>query len=127
MQSRAAEVRVCLDATLRGDWRTLGQYAELDSIRLHGVTMSGSLEQKLFAWEPENITLFRMCNDLRAADVPVYASTDTGPTVVFMTHRDHVARVVSEIRRRCPELDVIEGNVAGPAELVDPAAALREL
>ena len=95
--SRAEEVIECLHAVLAGDWRTLARWAEVDSIRLHGVTMTGSRENKLFAWEPENITLFRLCNDLRSAGVPVYFSTDTGPTMVMITHRSHAAEVVAAI------------------------------
>jgi diphosphomevalonate decarboxylase len=49
---RTEEVLDCLAAVRHGDWRTVGQWAELDSNRLHGVTMSGSPENKLFAWEP---------------------------------------------------------------------------
>lgn len=127
MASRGAEILECITAARTGDWRTLGQWAELDSIRLHGVTMSGSRENKIFGWEPENITLFRMCNDLRAEGVPVYASTDTGPTVVFLTHKDHVEAVAARITGVVPGCDVIQGRIAGPAELVETAAACAEL
>ena len=98
MLSRGDEIIDCAEAVWRGDWRRVGQLAELDSIRLHGVTMSGSLENKLFAWEPENIALFRLCNDLRDAGAPVYFSTDTGPTTVFLTHRDHEGALVRRWR-----------------------------
>lgn len=127
MFSREEEVLECIAAVQAGDWRTLGQWAELDSIRLHGVTMSGSRENKLFAWEPENIPLFRMCNTLRSAGVPVYASTDTGPTVVFLTHKDHEDAVVDAIYGLGLGLEVIRGRIAGPAVLVDLATARLEL
>ena len=124
---RGSEVIECIQATLQGDWRTLGQLAELDSIRLHGVTMSGSREKKLFAWEPENIALFRLCNDLRASNVPVYFSTDTGPTTVFLTHRQHENTVAQAIADLDMGLEVVRGGVAGPAELVPVATAEQEL
>ncbi|MGI6368110.1 MAG: diphosphomevalonate/mevalonate 3,5-bisphosphate decarboxylase family protein [Anaerolineae bacterium] len=126
-KSRVDEALACIDAALAGDWQTLGRWAELDSIRLHAVTMTGSLENKLFAWEPENITLFRMCNDLRAAGIPVYASTDTGPTVVLLTARAHARAVVAAVQALDLGLETVEGAVAGPAELVSPEAALAEL
>lgn len=125
MLSRADEVIECLAAARRGDWRTIGQLAELDSMRLHGVTMSGSRENKLIGWEPENITLFRMCNQLRDAGVPVYASTDTGPTVVFITHRDHAATVATQVAELGLEATI--GPIGGPATLIDPEEALAEL
>jgi diphosphomevalonate decarboxylase len=125
--SRADEVIECLSAVLRGGWRTLAQWAELDSIRLHGVTMTGGRENKLFAWEPENITLFRLCNDLRSAGVPVYFSTDTGPTMVMMTHRDHAIAVADAVHGLAMGLEVVQGGIAGPAELVPVQQARAEL
>jgi diphosphomevalonate decarboxylase len=121
MLSRGAEIEECITAIHNRDWRVVGQFAELDSMRLHGVTMSGSREQKLIGWEPENIAIFRMCNTLRAQGVPVYASTDTGPTVVLITHRDHadaVAAAVAELG-----LEYVRGAIGGPAELIDFAEA----
>jgi diphosphomevalonate decarboxylase len=127
MLSRADEIIECLGAIRAGDWRTVGQLAELDSMRLHGVTMSGSRENKLIGWEPENIALFRMCNDLRQRGVPVYASTDTGPTVVFITHRDHEDAVVAAIDNLGLGLETVRGHIAGPATLIDPDEALAEI
>ncbi|NWG21353.1 MAG: GHMP kinase [Chloroflexi bacterium] len=127
MTGRRDETLTCIDAACAGDWRTLGQWAELDSMRLHGITMSGSRENKLVGWEPENIALFRMCNDLRAAGVPVYCSTDTGPTAVFITHRDYEDAVVAAIAGLDLGLEAIRGRVAGPARLVDVAEARVEL
>ena len=127
LQSRRAEIIECIKAVRAGDWDTVGQLAELDSIRLHAVTMTGSREDKLFAWEPENMVLFRLCNDLRSSGVPVYFSTDTGPTTVFITHRDHEDAVVAAIRGLDQGLEVVRGRIAGPAALVDLADAQGEL
>jgi diphosphomevalonate decarboxylase len=127
MRSRRDEALACVDAALAGDWRAIGQWAELDSMRLHGVTMSGSMENKLVGWEPENIALFRMCNELRASGVPVYCSTDTGPTAVFITGREHEDALIAAIEGLGLGLEAVRGRVAGPAQLVDEAAALREL
>jgi diphosphomevalonate decarboxylase len=125
MLSRAAEIRELIAAAQRGDWRAVGQWSELDSMRLHGVTMSGSREQKLIGWEPLNLTLFRLCNDLRARGVPVYASTDTGPTVVFITGRSYVADVQSAIAALDPALETVVSPLAGPAEIIDVDQARR--
>jgi len=127
MQSRHDEVIECLEAAQSGDWRTIGQLAELDSIRLHGVTMSASRENKIFAWEAENISLFRMCNALRSDGVPVYFSTDTGPTVVFITHQKYVPDVLQAINDLQMGLEAIPGRVAGPAKMVPNEDALQEL
>lgn len=118
MDGREAETIECIDAVQAGDWKVVGQLAELDSIRLHGVTMSGSRENKIFAWEPENIGLFRMCNELRSSGVPVYFSTDTGPTVVLITHKDYADAVVSAVKSIDASYEVLVGGLAGPSELV---------
>jgi diphosphomevalonate decarboxylase len=125
MRARAGEVARAIDAVRRGDWLTLAQQAELDSIYLHGVTMSGGNEQKIFAWEPENLTLFRLCDDLRAQGVPVYFSTDTGPTIVLLVGADDMARVASTVR--AAGFDAVEGDIAPGAMLVDPAIAESDL
>jgi diphosphomevalonate decarboxylase len=127
MLSRGDEIIECLTAARTGDWRTVGQFAELDSMRLHGVTMSGSREHKLIGWEPENIALFRMCDTLRTQGVPVYASTDTGPTVVLITHRDHAATVSAAVSALELGLESVSGRIGGPATLIDPDEARAEL
>ncbi len=127
MLNRRAEILRCIGAVQAGDWQALGRMAELDSIQLHAVTMTGGEDHRIYAWEPENIALFRACDDLRAEGVPVYASTDTGPTAVLLTHKDHVDRVAERIRRLHIAAGVIEGGIGGPAHLVDVDAARREL
>jgi diphosphomevalonate decarboxylase len=125
MRNRRDEVLRCIEAVMRGDWLTVAQMAETDSIALHGVTMTGGVEHKLFAWEPENITLFRMCGELRSEGVPVYFSTDTGPTMVLLLHKRDVARVAGRVREL--GFDAIEGNIAPGAQLVDAEVARAEV
>jgi len=127
MLARGDEVRECISAVRRGDWQTIGQLAELDSMRLHGVTMSGSREQRIIGWEPENITLFRLCNDLRARGIPVYASTDTGPTVVFITQREYAPAVTAAIADLGLGLETVIAPIGGPAHLISVEEALAEL
>lgn len=127
MMSRLEETIECIDSVQNQDWVTVGQLAELDSIRLHGITMSGSRENKIFAWEPENISLFRMCNDLRSQGVPVYFSTDTGPTTVFITSKKYESEVVSCIQKLNMGFEIVTGKIAGPSQLLDVNDALVEL
>ena len=125
MRNRRDEVLRCIEAVMAGDWLSVAQMAETDSIALHGVTMTGGIEHKLFAWEPENITLFRACDDLRAQGIPVYFSTDTGPTMVLLTHKQHAPRVAAHVREL--GFDAVVGNIAPGARLVDVEAARQEL
>ncbi|MFZ5519156.1 MAG: diphosphomevalonate/mevalonate 3,5-bisphosphate decarboxylase family protein [Candidatus Zhuqueibacterota bacterium] len=124
MYNRKREIMECISAIQAGDWKTVGQLAELDSIQLHGITMSGSRENKIFAWEPENIILFRMCNDLRSKGIPVYFSTDTGPTMVLLTDKVYENQVVEAIQSLNLNLEIIRGKIAGPSQLVDLADAV---
>lgn len=121
MRNRRDESLRCIDAVMAGDWLAVAQMAELDSIALHGVTMTGGNEHKLFAWEPENITLFRACDELREEGVQVYFSTDTGPTMVLLCHKDQRARVAARMREL--GFDAAEGDIAPGAHLVDVDAA----
>lgn len=124
MRNRRDEILRCIDAVMSGDWLTVAQMAELDSIALHGVTMTGGNEHKIFAWEPENITLFRLCDDLRSEGIPVYFSTDTGPTMVLLLHKNDVAKVAARVRAL--GFDAAEGNIAPGAHLVNVARAHEE-
>ncbi len=125
MRNRRSEVLQCIEAVLQGDWLTAAQMAETDSIILHAVTMTGGVEHKLFAWEPENITLFRLCNDLRAEGIPVYCSTDTGPTAVLLCHRDHADAVARRVQEA--GFNALIGQVAPGAQLVSLEQARAEL
>jgi diphosphomevalonate decarboxylase len=127
MLNRRAEILRCIGAVQSGDWQALGRMAELDSIQLHAVTMTGGEDRRIYAWEPENIALFRACDDLRAEGVPVYASTDTGPTAVLMTLKAYLDRVAERIQRLRLASGVIEGGIGGPVRLVDVDGARREL
>jgi diphosphomevalonate decarboxylase len=127
MAGRSAEVIEMIAATRRGDWQYLARMAEIDSMRLHGITMSGGDAYKIIGWEAENIALFRMCNDLRAEGIPVYCSTDTGPTAVFMLAKRDEDRVVAAIEALLPGYDIICGRVADSAELLDIDVAKQML
>ncbi|MFP3896956.1 MAG: diphosphomevalonate/mevalonate 3,5-bisphosphate decarboxylase family protein [Anaerolineales bacterium] len=123
MYSRHEEVLECIEAVQQNDWETVGQLAELDSIRLHAVTMSASRENKIFAWEPENIILFRACNDMRREGIPVYFSTDTGPTTVFITHEDHVKAVRARLRALKLGVEPVVGKISGPVQMLSTEEA----
>jgi diphosphomevalonate decarboxylase len=125
MLHRRNEILKVLQAVQSGDWLTVAQFAELDSIQLHAVTMTGGVEHKLFAWEPENITLFRACDDLRAEGTPVYFSTDTGPTMVLLTHKDHESKVIMRVREL--GFDAVAGGIGAGAQWVELDEAKAEL
>ena len=127
IENRAQETMKCIDAIYSLDWESVAQLAEKDSMRLHGVSMTTNSSNPLIAWEPQNILLFQMCHRLRAKNVPVYFSSDTGPSTVFLTHSDYQDEVMHNISLLDLELDIIPGQIAGPAKLLSSSDALADL
>ncbi len=118
-----------LDAVDKSDWETIAQQAELDTIHLHGVTMSGhgGKERKIIAWEPETIQVMRKVNDLRERGIPVYYSIDTGPTPVLMTKKKYLGEVYDGIMELGLKNDVLKSEIGGPAEILNPEETKEEL
>ena len=127
IENRGQDTIKCIDAISQQDWELVAQLAEKDSMRLHGVSMTTNLSNPLIAWEPQNILLFQMCHRLRAKNVPVYFSTDTGPSTVFLTHSDYQDEVIHNISLLELELDIIPGQIAGPAKLLPSSDVLTDL
>jgi diphosphomevalonate decarboxylase len=127
IENRRQDTIDCIGAISQGKWESVAQLAERDSMRLHGVSMTTNLDNPLIAWEPENISLFHMCHRLRDQEIPVYFSTDTGPSVVFLTHSDYQDEVMHNISLLDLELDIIPGKIAGPATLLPSSEKLIDL
>ena len=127
IENRSQDTIQCIDAISQGNWELVAQLAERDSMRLHGVSMTTNIDNPLIAWEPENISLFHMCHRLRAQEIPVYFSTDTGPSIVFLTHSDYQDEVMNNISLLGLELDIIPGQIAGPATLLPSSNMLMDL
>lgn len=124
METRKEQVMESIKAIQNKDWQTIAKQAELDTILLHGVTMSGNIGKKIIAWEPETIQLMRAGNELKEAGIPCYYSIDTGPTPVFITHKKFEKQVTEKIASL--GMEYIVGKIAGPAELL-PEKKAEEL
>ncbi len=105
MLQRKDKVIDVIDAIRDSDFERVAQHAELDTIELHAVTMSGQKgrERKIIAWEPETIQIMRRTNEMREAGIPVYYSIDTGPTPVLITFSKYAEEV-------CETIEDIAGN-----------------
>ncbi|MDO8428701.1 MAG: GHMP kinase [Candidatus Diapherotrites archaeon] len=121
MEMRKPYILECMQAVQKGDWQTVARLGELDTILLHGVTMSGTLESKIIAWEPETIQLMRASNELKDSGIPCYYSIDTGPTPVFITPKKYETEVVDKIAKL--KFEYVVGKIAGPAELLNEEKA----
>ena len=127
IENRSQDTIQCIDDISQGKWELVAKLAERDSMRLHGVSMTTNLDDPLIAWEPENISLFHMCHRLRAQKIPVYFSTDTGPSIVFLTHSDYQDEVMHNISLLDLGLDIIPGQIAGPATLLPSSYMFMDL
>lgn len=125
MKLREKHLFELLNAVKTKDWQKIGQLAELDTILLHGTTMSGG-DKKLIGWEPETLQLMRATNELRESGTPVYYSIDTGPTTVFITHEKYSSEVINHMKS-LGFTDIVKGKIAGPAEQVNRQQAERDL
>jgi len=130
MLMRKAKVIDVLDAIDKRDWERIAGYAELDTIHLHTVTMSGkSFEElnkpKLIAWEPETLKIMRKVNELREEGIPVYYSIDTGPSPVLLTDKKYVTEICNEIEKM--GIDFLVSEIGGKSEILSPEEVREEL
>lgn len=108
---RCAEMR---DAILEGDIIRVAQLAEIDSLELHALTMTG--EKGLVAYKPESILLMSEIRRMRQHGLNAYFSMQTGPSVFINTYPEEV----KEIKAWVEELGLraIESRVGGEVKLV---------
>lgn len=81
VSSTADTLRDALRACAEGDLARLGALAETNALRMHAVIQSSEPPIRYLA--PRSIELFDLAARLREAGLPVYATADAGPNVVF--------------------------------------------
>ncbi len=106
--------RVALD---EGDLESVWKIAEMDTLNLHAITMTG--EHGHITWQPATMHVIHTVRKLRRDGIPVYFSIDTGATAYLNTypkHADKVAKAVADIEGVA---QVLRLKPAGPARFVD--------
>jgi phosphomevalonate decarboxylase len=102
-------------AITRRDTRQISRLAELDTLNLHAVTMTGKAGLVLFS--PLSIQVMEEVLRLRVEDdVPVWFSLDTGPSVFVNTLPEESSKVARFV-----------GKVTGGKVLISPAGGPAEL
>ena len=99
----------------RKDVPGICRLAEMDTLNLHAITMTGKLETVLVS--PLSIRIMDEVHRLREEEmVPVWYSLDTGPSVFINT----TPKVAWKIERRMRELSdvVLSSDPGGPAEII---------
>lgn len=109
------------DGLHRGDFDTVFELAEHDSLSLAATTMTGPAGWVY--WKPETLAIFDTVRSLRSEDeIPAYFSTDTGATVYVNTRAEYTD-IVADAVRSCG-VETMEWEVGGPARIVDGADLL---
>lgn len=99
----------------RRDVDEICKLAEVDTLNLHAITMTGKKETVLFS--PLSIRVMQEVRKLREEEhVPVWYSLDTGPSVFINT----TPKVASKVEKRIRTFSnrVIVSDPGGPAETV---------
>ncbi len=99
----------------RKDVSEICRLAEVDTLSLHAITMTGRLETILVS--PLSVRIMDEVRRLREEEgVPVWYSLDTGPSVFVNT----TPRAASKVARRIRTLagNVLSSDPAGPAEII---------
>jgi len=116
---RIAHAKAALDdakrAILDGDFSTMAQIAETDSLSLHAVTMTGSKAPLL--WTPETMSVFHEVRKMRDEGLECYFSVDTGATV-YINSRPNDQPAVQE-RVAALGVQVESGVVGGASRLIN--------
>jgi phosphomevalonate decarboxylase len=80
-----------LDAIKRKDIASIGELAELDTLLLHGITMTGI--DQLFLWRPETVQIILAVKQMRKDGMDCHFSIDTGATVYVNSPLDQTNEV----------------------------------
>jgi phosphomevalonate decarboxylase len=102
-------------AIARKDVSEICRLAEVDTLNLHAITMTGKMETILVS--PLSIKIMQEVRRLREEEmVPVWYSLDTGPSVFINT----IPSAVSKVQRRIRTLsdNVISSHPGGPAQVI---------
>ena len=102
-------------AIRRNDVPEIGRLAEVDTLNLHAITMTGKLETILVS--PLSVRIMEEVHNLRVNEqVPVWYSLDTGPSVFINT----TPKALSKVQRRIKPLadNIIVSEPGGPAQIV---------
>ena len=102
-------------AIRKKDIGTVGWLAEMDTMNLHGITMTSVDE--MFLWEPETVRVIQVVKQMRRRGMEVSFSIDTGATVYINTQPDNVQDVKGWLTDE--GFKVLELEVAPGAATID--------
>jgi phosphomevalonate decarboxylase len=93
----------------------IGELAELDTLLLHGITMTGI--DQLFLWRPETVKVILEVKEMRKAGLNCHFSIDTGATVYVNSPLDQLKEVQGRIEAL--GMDTLSCHVGDEAKIVN--------
>jgi phosphomevalonate decarboxylase len=93
----------------------IGELAEMDTLLLHGITMTGI--DKLILWRPETVKIILEVRAMRQEGIRCYFSIDTGATVYVNSRIEDLPKVKKRIEAL--EIDTLECHVGDSARVVE--------
>lgn len=87
-------LRKMRNAILSHNVEKIGELAEIDTLNLHAVIMTGP--NRLILWRPQTIEVIRRVWKLRRTRIPAYFSIDTGATVYINTVEKYAEEIINE-------------------------------
>lgn len=102
-------------AIVARDMDRIGELAEMDTLLLHGITMTGI--DKLILWRPETVKVILEVRAMRQDGIRCYFSIDTGATVYVNSHLDDIPKVKKRIEGL--GIPTLECHVGDSARVVE--------
>ena len=124
---RQKQINLFLQALKQHDFDHLGQLSEYDTLCLHAITMTATMDKNLILFSTETIQLINLTRELRSEGFHVYFSIDTGPSVVFLTLSHETSMIVSRISQIIPELPILIGKIGGPSLVLADDASEKQI
>lgn len=94
--STAETLTAAVQASREGDVERLGRITETNALRMHAVIQSCDPPVRYLS--PTSVALFDLAESLRVGGLPVYATADAGPNVVFLCRPEDADAVASAAR-----------------------------
>ncbi|MDI6888622.1 MAG: hypothetical protein QMC78_02850 [Methanocellales archaeon] len=122
IKSASGRVEEMEGAIKSGDLEKVAALAEVDSLELHGLTMTG--KRGLVAYKPESIQVMGEIRKMRQEGIPAYFSMQTGPSVFINTYPERI----SDVRERIEALGLktISAGVGSEVKIVSSQRARYE-
>jgi len=114
IKSASARVEEMETAIKSGNLEKVAALAEVDSLELHGLTMTG--KHGLIAYKPESIQVMGEIRRMRQEGIPAYFSMQTGPSVFINTYPERIDDVKERIEAL--GLKTISARVGGEVKIV---------